>query len=164
MMKQNIHVLLIAIVSKFKLLMLISLFNFLSWEIEKFVHWGYKLIPSLQDFKNLSVCTQDEFSHKKVEVKGPGLSPNPMKSIMYLIYTNNRILNLSIVWSDILMNGESGLNDPVLRSKIIYPYTLSWKQNQTHLTNHPSAENSLTCEIERSKGLESKWTGHLSWK
>lgn len=55
-----------------------------------FVHWVYKLVPSLQDSKNL-YGTQDEFSHKKVKVRDPEFSQNPMKSTMYLMYTTNRI-------------------------------------------------------------------------
>ena len=49
------YVLSINIVNKFKLLMLISLFNFLNWETENIVHWVYKLFPSSPDSKNLSV-------------------------------------------------------------------------------------------------------------
>lgn len=41
-----------------------------------FVHWVYKLVPSLQDSKNL-YGTQDEFSHKKSESYGSRVLTKP---------------------------------------------------------------------------------------
>lgn len=70
MMKENIPVLFIDLVGKFKLFMLISLFSQLRNEID--VHCLYKLISSLQDSKNLIVALSMSFPMEKKKLEAQG--------------------------------------------------------------------------------------------
>lgn len=49
--------------------------------------------------------------------------------------------------------------------KLRITFTLSCKWNLAHLTGHRvSGENSMACEIENAKSLESMWTRYSSWE